>query len=150
MAGGRRWEKRRFSQDSALNLVELTARERQLLSLLSQGLHNRDIARRLEIATGTVAVQMSTLMRKTGTNDRFDLALAALKNLSSRSTASPLGAGVMVLTWFPQTLALQIRRKPPVRVEQQSVFFKRPSKETAPSNYPFLPSSPQASLTKAS
>ena len=60
----------------------LTRREGQLVSLLSKGLKNREIATALEISEGTVKVYMSRLFQKLGVKDRFELALYGLRNLS--------------------------------------------------------------------
>ncbi|HVW07806.1 MAG TPA: response regulator transcription factor [Bryobacteraceae bacterium] len=67
--------------------VKLTRRERQLASLLAQGLKNKEIAYRLGITEGTVKVYLSRLYGKLGVNDRFDLALFALKNLGPSQSA---------------------------------------------------------------
>jgi RNA polymerase sigma factor (sigma-70 family) len=68
--------------------VKLTKRERQLASLLAQGLKNKEIAYRLGITEGTVKVYLSRLYGKLGVNDRFDLALFALKNLGPSQPAA--------------------------------------------------------------
>lgn len=60
----------------------LTRREGQLISLLSQGLKNREIACALTISEGTVKVYLSRLFQKVGVKDRFELALYGLKNLA--------------------------------------------------------------------
>jgi two-component system nitrate/nitrite response regulator NarP len=62
--------------------VALTQREGQLVSLLSQGLKNKEIASTLLISEGTVKVYLSRLFQKVGVKDRFELALFGLKNLS--------------------------------------------------------------------
>ena len=61
--------------------IALTRRERQLVSLLAQGLKNKEIAYAMTLSEGTVKVYLSRLFQKVGANDRFDLALYALKNL---------------------------------------------------------------------
>jgi DNA-binding NarL/FixJ family response regulator len=61
--------------------VVLTRREGQLVSLLAQGLKNKEIAASLLITEGTVKVYLSRLFKKLGVNDRFELALYGLKNL---------------------------------------------------------------------
>jgi DNA-binding NarL/FixJ family response regulator len=63
------------------SLVRLTRRERQLISLLVGGLRNKEIGYSLGIAEGTVKVYMSKLFQKVGVNDRFELALLALRNM---------------------------------------------------------------------
>jgi DNA-binding NarL/FixJ family response regulator len=60
----------------------LTRREGQLVSLLSQGLKNKEIATALTISEGTVKVYLSRLFQKLGVKDRFELALYGLKNLT--------------------------------------------------------------------
>jgi two-component system, NarL family, nitrate/nitrite response regulator NarL len=75
--------------------IRLTPRERQLMTMLAQGLRNKELAYRLGITEGTVKVYLSHLYEKVGANDRFELALLALKNLAiDQSTASKnLGSG---------------------------------------------------------
>ncbi len=63
----------------------LTRREGQLVSLLSQGLKNKEIATALNISEGTVKVYLSRLFQKLGVKDRFELALYGLKNLTPGS-----------------------------------------------------------------
>jgi DNA-binding NarL/FixJ family response regulator len=63
--------------------VTLTKRERQLVTLLAQGLKNKEIASMLFISEGTVKVYLSRLFHKVGVKDRFELALYGLKNLDS-------------------------------------------------------------------
>jgi DNA-binding NarL/FixJ family response regulator len=60
----------------------LTRREGQLVSLLSQGFKNKDIATILTVSEGTVKVYLSRLFGKLGVKDRFELALYGLKNLT--------------------------------------------------------------------
>ena len=60
----------------------LTRREGQLVTLLSQGLKNKEIATALSISEGTVKVYLSRLFQKLGVKDRFELALYGLKNLT--------------------------------------------------------------------
>jgi DNA-binding NarL/FixJ family response regulator len=64
----------------------LTRREGQLVSLLSQGLKNKEIATALTISEGTVKVYLSRLFQKLGVKDRFELALYGLKNLTPGNT----------------------------------------------------------------
>jgi DNA-binding NarL/FixJ family response regulator len=61
--------------------ISLTRRERQLVSLLAQGLKNKELAYAMSLSEGTVKVYLSRLFQKVGANDRFELALFALKNL---------------------------------------------------------------------
>src|SRR5260370_37001 len=80
--------------------VALTRREGQLVSLLSQGLKNKEIATALMISEGTVKVYLSRLFQKAGVKDRFELALFGLKNLSTGqlptgTKGKGLGGGVI-------------------------------------------------------
>jgi DNA-binding NarL/FixJ family response regulator len=61
--------------------VALSQREGQLVTLLSYGLRNKEIAATLRISEGTVKVYLSRLFQKVGVKDRFELALFGLKNL---------------------------------------------------------------------
>lgn len=63
--------------DSAIN--ELTAREREVLGCLADGMSNRQVARRLGISIRTVTVHVSNLLRKTATTSRTEAALWAVQ-----------------------------------------------------------------------
>lgn len=65
----------------------LTRREGQLVTLLSQGMKNKEIATALNISEGTVKVYLSRLFQKLGVKDRFELALYGLKNLAPAANA---------------------------------------------------------------
>ncbi|WP_449407386.1 helix-turn-helix transcriptional regulator [Microbacterium maritypicum] len=53
----------------------LTARERQVLDLLAEGLSNRQIGERLFISVKTVSVHVSAVLRKLGVSSRTEAAL---------------------------------------------------------------------------
>ncbi|MFF7291153.1 AAA family ATPase [Microbacterium sp. NPDC008134] len=55
----------------------LTARERQVLELLAEGLSNRQIGERLFISVKTVSVHVSAVLRKLGVSTRTEAAIAA-------------------------------------------------------------------------
>lgn len=63
--------------------VRLTPREGQLVTLLVQGLKNKEIAAQLDLSEGTVKVYLSKLFQKVGAKDRFELALFGLRNLAN-------------------------------------------------------------------
>jgi DNA-binding CsgD family transcriptional regulator len=63
--------------------VSLTRREGQLVSLIAQGIKNKELAYALGITEGTVKVYLSRIFKKLGVNDRFELALYAIKNVVS-------------------------------------------------------------------
>ena len=76
---------------SPARAVRLTKRESQLVELVSRGLKNKEIATCLGIAEGTVKVYFSKLFQKVGANDRLELALFGLKNMTNQSDAVPAG-----------------------------------------------------------
>ncbi len=77
----------------AAKTVNLSRRESQLVSLLAQGLKNKEIASMLLISDGTVKVYLSRLFRKLGVKDRFELALFGLRNLPEADLSLPSAAG---------------------------------------------------------
>ena len=83
VAAGALWVEKELSQSLlTAHEIQLTPREQQLMGLLAQGLKNKEIAWSLGITEGTVKVYLSRLFDKVGANDRFELALLALKNLA--------------------------------------------------------------------
>jgi two-component system, NarL family, nitrate/nitrite response regulator NarL len=69
-------------------VADLTARERQVLGCLAEGMSNKQIARALEISVRTVTVHVSNLLRKTGAASRTEAALWALqRNVRARATS---------------------------------------------------------------
>jgi two-component system, NarL family, nitrate/nitrite response regulator NarL len=58
---------------------ELTAREREVLGCLAEGMSNKQIARALGISVRTVTVHVSNLLRKTGAASRTEAALNAVR-----------------------------------------------------------------------
>jgi len=64
-------------QDAAL--AELTARERQVLELIAEGLSNGQIAQRLFISVKTASVHVSAILRKLGVASRTEAAVLATR-----------------------------------------------------------------------
>lgn len=62
--------------------VTLTPREAQLITLLVQGLRNKEIGACLGITEGTVRIYLTKLFVKVGARDRFELAVFGLKNMN--------------------------------------------------------------------
>ncbi len=60
--------------------VFLTNREGQLVTLLTQGLRNKEIAACIGVTEGTVRIYLSRLFAKLGARDRFEAAVFGLKN----------------------------------------------------------------------
>jgi two-component system nitrate/nitrite response regulator NarL len=58
---------------------QLTAREREVLGCLAEGMSNKQIATALGISVRTVTVHVSNLLRKTGAASRTEAALLAVK-----------------------------------------------------------------------
>lgn len=62
------------------DLNRLTRREKEVLSLISQGMNNREIANALFISEKTVKNHVSNIFKKIHVNDRTQAAIFALKN----------------------------------------------------------------------
>jgi DNA-binding NarL/FixJ family response regulator len=58
----------------------LTRRERQVVTLITEGLKNRDIAARMFISETTVTHHLSSIFAKLGVSDRLELVLYAFAN----------------------------------------------------------------------
>jgi two-component system nitrate/nitrite response regulator NarL len=57
----------------------LTKRERQIMGLVSEGLSNKEMGRRLNIANGTIKIHFHNIFEKLGVGNRTALAAVALK-----------------------------------------------------------------------
>lgn len=67
------------------DLVSLTERERETANLVSQGLSNKEIARKLDITERTVKAHLSAIFAKLGLRDRLQLALRFKRGLGEKS-----------------------------------------------------------------
>lgn len=63
--------------------ADLSAREREVLDLVAEGLANKQIARRLGITERTVKVHLGNVFRRIGVTDRTSAALWARDNLKA-------------------------------------------------------------------
>jgi DNA-binding NarL/FixJ family response regulator len=82
IAQGNMWfEKEMANRFLGSRTIELTPRESQLIPLVARGLKNKEIAFDLRIAEATVRIYLSTLFRKLGVRDRYELAIYALKHI---------------------------------------------------------------------
>jgi DNA-binding NarL/FixJ family response regulator len=88
--------------------IKLTPRERQLMTLIAQGLSNKEVAWRLTIGEGTVKVYLSRLFAKAGVQNRFELALLALRNMSPVASV-PVASNPSAPVCMPPTV---IRHSP--------------------------------------
>ncbi|MFJ9339125.1 response regulator [Streptomyces sp. NPDC101733] len=68
---------RELLPEDARSIERLTARERDVLAMLGQGLSNQDIAERLGIGTGTVKTHVGAILDKSGSTSRVQAALLA-------------------------------------------------------------------------
>lgn len=65
---------------AAVNSILLTTREQEVLDLLIYGLSNAEIGHQLHLSARTVEKYVSSLLRKTDTNNRAELVRFAMKN----------------------------------------------------------------------
>lgn len=67
--------------DKSLRKIKsLTNREYEVLSLIAEGLNNKDIAKKLYISEKTVKNHVSSIFKKLEVNDRIQAAIFAFKN----------------------------------------------------------------------
>jgi len=72
-----RSEKREEENPEGLKMATLTAREREVISLVSEGLKNKVIGERLFISETTVTHHLSSIYSKLGVSDRLELVVFA-------------------------------------------------------------------------
>jgi len=82
VAAGELWFERKLT-DQLLGQasLRLSQREMQLLTLVTQGLSNKEIAHVLELTEGTVKQYFTRLFRKCGVSDRLELVFYGMRNL---------------------------------------------------------------------
>jgi two-component system, NarL family, nitrate/nitrite response regulator NarL len=64
----------------AAKIALLTARERQVIRLVGEGLRNKQIAQRLALGETTVRRHLRSIFRKLGVTERLDLILYAYRH----------------------------------------------------------------------
>ena len=69
--------------------LHLTPRQQEVLALLCEGLPNKLICRRLNIATGTVKIHISCILRELGVTSRLQAALSARRMLGEFVVSAP-------------------------------------------------------------
>jgi two-component system nitrate/nitrite response regulator NarL len=75
------------AHDSSINYEVLSKRERQVMLLAAVGISNKEIARDLNIAEGTIKLHLHRVYQKLGIRSRFALAVA-VRNMSSGGAQS--------------------------------------------------------------
>ncbi len=68
-----------------VNRYQLTAREIEIVNLITQGCMNRDIAQSLSISEQTVKRHLTNIFNKAGMSNRLELALFAIEHGLARS-----------------------------------------------------------------
>ena len=64
----------------AAKIATLTGREREVITLVGEGLRNQHIAERLYISEATVRHHLTAIFAKLGVADRFELAIYAYQH----------------------------------------------------------------------
>ena len=77
----------RVSRSPRSQYDTLTPRERQILDMIAQGNHNKEIARALGISEKTVRVHCSHLFQRLGVTDRTQAAVWAVRSLPRNLSA---------------------------------------------------------------
>jgi DNA-binding NarL/FixJ family response regulator len=75
-----RSEKREDANPEGVKIASLTAREREVIALVSEGLKNKVIGERLFISETTVTHHLSSIYSKLGVSDRLELVVFAFAN----------------------------------------------------------------------
>lgn len=74
----RNYDNNKFNGENKID--SLTKREYEVISLIAEGLNNKEIAERLFISEKTVKNHVSNIFRKIGVSDRLQAAIFAYKN----------------------------------------------------------------------
>jgi DNA-binding NarL/FixJ family response regulator len=70
------------------SLDMLSCRQREVLDLIVQGMSNKEIARALNVAVGTVKIHVAALFAKLGVHRRAAIAVMAARLLAGHCTSS--------------------------------------------------------------
>ena len=76
--------RKRKTQNRSRGSVELTARHRQVATLVCRGLSNREIAEKLGVTEGTVKLHVHAICKKLNIHSRTKLAIALISRSRSR------------------------------------------------------------------
>jgi two-component system, NarL family, nitrate/nitrite response regulator NarL len=72
--------RRREEHSEAEKIAKITAREREIIALVGEGLKNAAIAERLFISEATVRNHLTSILDKLGVSDRFELAVYTFRH----------------------------------------------------------------------
>jgi DNA-binding NarL/FixJ family response regulator len=86
------------SPSNKADLLNLTNRQREVLSLLACGKSNKEIARALDIAEATTKIHMAALLRALGVRNRTEAAYKAGKLVDRPELSAPLRPTPMAST----------------------------------------------------
>jgi len=75
------------STAAVLEAVQMTKREREITSLIAEGLSNKEIAQRLNIATYTVKSHVHNILEKLALHSRLQIAAHAHKSIAPTSSS---------------------------------------------------------------
>jgi len=78
------------STAAVLESVQMTKREREITSLIAEGLSNKEIAQRLNIATYTVKSHVHNILEKLALHSRLQIAAHAHKGAAQQSVPQNL------------------------------------------------------------
>lgn len=76
------------STEAVLEAVSMTKREREITALIAEGMSNKEIAQRLNIATYTVKSHVHNILEKLALHSRLQIAAHSHKASTQRSDAS--------------------------------------------------------------
>jgi DNA-binding NarL/FixJ family response regulator len=91
--------------------IKVSRRENELITLVSQGLKNKEIATVMEITEGTVKVYLSRLFEKVGVRDRFELALFGLRSAPNTAEAADAPYPVLKSVFVAATKSTEPTRR---------------------------------------
>jgi len=83
-----RWLSPSQLSEPASELTALTDRERQIMRLVSEGLSNKEIGRRLSIVDGTIKVHLHNIFQKLKIGNRTVLAALAISETNHVAASS--------------------------------------------------------------
>jgi DNA-binding CsgD family transcriptional regulator len=93
-------------QSSKFGVIELTARQLEVLALLCEGLQNKQIARRLNIAGATVKIHVANILRTLNVTSRLQAAVVAMSFEQQAEGARQIRADIAPAARHPAILRL--------------------------------------------